>query len=240
MPELEHYILHRLSVLSARVHQAAIDYDWTGVVPDIHAFCASDLSAFYFDIRKDSLYCDRPDSSKRRAARTVLDHLHRCLCTWLAPVLCFTAEEAWTARFGEDSSVHLQGFATASESWADPALAAKWEGVRSLRGEMTTVLEEARRSNLIGSSLQARLDLTLPASQAALLPDADWADIAIVSGVAITAGEAVAIQAPRAPGEKCARCWRVLEEVGSVAAHPTLCLRCTDAVDSGLVCASAA
>ena len=76
-------------------------YDWTGVYPEMHNFCAIDLSAFYFDIRKDAVYCDRPDSLRRRAARTVLDHLHRCLCTWLAPVLCFTAEEAWCARFGE-------------------------------------------------------------------------------------------------------------------------------------------
>ncbi len=230
MPELERYILHRLHVLSERVRSAAQDYDWTGVVPDIHAFCAADLSAFYFDIRKDSLYCDRPDTLKRRAARTVLDHLHRCLCTWLAPVLCFTAEEAWTSRFGEETSVHLEPFATVPETWRDAALATKWDKVRALRGEMTSVLEEARRTNLIGSSLQARLELVLPAPQAALLPEAEWEDIAIVSGVSIAVGETVSILAPRAQGEKCARCWRVLEEVGSIAAHPTLCVRCADAV----------
>ena len=78
-------------------------YDWTGVYPELHNFCATDLSAFYFDVRKDAIYCDRPDSLRRRAARTVLDHLHRCLTTWLAPVLCFTAEEAWCARFGEEA-----------------------------------------------------------------------------------------------------------------------------------------
>ena len=87
-------------------------YDWTGVYPELHNFCATDLSAFYFDVRKDAIYCDRPDSLRRRAARTVLDHLHRCLTTWLAPVLCFTAEEAWCARFGEQDSVHLQLFPT--------------------------------------------------------------------------------------------------------------------------------
>jgi isoleucyl-tRNA synthetase len=236
MPELERYILHRLSVLGARINEAAQSYDWTGVIPDLHAFCATDLSAFYFDIRKDSLYCDRPDSLKRRAARSVLDHLHRCLCTWLAPVLCFTADEAWTSRFGETTSVHLEAFARAPESWRDPSLAARWERVRGLRGEMTTVLEDARRTNLIGSSLQALIEMDLPDAQAALLPASDWADIAIVSGVAIAPGEQVLIRALRAPGEKCARCWRVLEEVGSVAAHPTLCLRCADAVEICLVC----
>ena len=102
MPELERWVLHRLTELDARIRAAVASYDWTGVYPELHNFCAIDLSAFYFDIRKDALYCDRPDSLRRRAARTVLDHLHRCLRTWLAPVLCFTAEEAWGARFGDD------------------------------------------------------------------------------------------------------------------------------------------
>ncbi len=102
MPELERWVLHRLTEIDAKIRAAVESYDWTGVYPELHNFCAIDLSAFYFDIRKDAIYCDRPDSLRRRAARTVLDHLHRCLCTWLAPVLCFTAEEAWCARFGED------------------------------------------------------------------------------------------------------------------------------------------
>ena len=110
MPELERWVLHRLTELDARIRAAVQSYDWTGVYPELHNFCATDLSAFYFDVRKDAIYCDRPDSLRRRAARTVLDHLHRCLTTWLAPVLCFTAEEAWCARFGEQDSVHLQLF----------------------------------------------------------------------------------------------------------------------------------
>ena len=101
MPELEKWVLHRLTELDARIRAAVESYDWTGVYPELHNFCATDLSAFYFDVRKDAIYCDRPDSLRRRAARTVLDHLHRCLTTWLAPVLCFTAEEAWCARFDE-------------------------------------------------------------------------------------------------------------------------------------------
>ncbi len=110
MPELERWVLHRLSALDARIRGAVESYDWTGVYPELHNFCSTDLSAFYFDIRKDAIYCDRPDSLRRRAARTVLDHLHRCLTTWLAPALCFTAEEAWAARFGDAESVHLQLF----------------------------------------------------------------------------------------------------------------------------------
>src|ERR1700733_4436832 len=134
MPELERYILHLLTGLDAKIRAAVESYDWTGVYPEIHNFCATDLSAFYFDIRKDAVYCDRPDSVRRRAARTVLDQLHRCLCTWLAPVLCFTAEEAWTARFGDltgghPDSVHLQLFPEVPDGWRDDRLGAKWDQV---------------------------------------------------------------------------------------------------------------
>ena len=133
MPELERWVLHRLSELDARMRRALADHDWTGVYPDLHAFCSSDLSAFYFDIRKDSLYCDAPADPVRRAARTVLDTLHRCLTAWLAPVLCFTAEEAWLARFpSEDDSVHLQPFPTVPSVWSDPALATSWLAIRTL------------------------------------------------------------------------------------------------------------
>jgi isoleucyl-tRNA synthetase len=202
------------------------------VYPELHAFCATDLSAFYFDIRKDAIYCDRPDAPKRRAARTVLDHLHRCLCTWLAPVLCFTAEEAWTARFGEESSVHLQKFPESPASWHDETLAVKWEKVRLLRGTLTASLEEARRSNVIGSSLQA--DIEVDFGEPALLDASGWAELAIVSGVALAPGGAPGVRVNRAAGEKCARCWKVLPEVGTHQTHKTLCLRCADAVESGL------
>ncbi len=134
-----------MSELDARIRQAVATHDWAGVYPEIHNFCASDLSAFYFDIRKDALYCDRADSPRRRAARTVLDVLHRCLCNWLAPVLAFTAEEAWLARFpDEDGSVHLLDFVFVPEGWRDEALAEKWARVRELRGVVTAELEKAR------------------------------------------------------------------------------------------------
>jgi isoleucyl-tRNA synthetase len=233
MPELEQYILHRTSELDAKLRAAVQTYDFTGFYPELHAFCAADLSAFYFDIRKDAIYCDRPDAPKRRAARTVLDILHRCLCTWLAPVLCFTAEEAYTARFGEDVSVHLVTFPDLPAAWRNAALAEKWATIRTLRSAVTSALEESRRSNEIGSSLQASVALSLGATHATLLDAETWADIAIVSGVSLLPSEGeTAIRVTRAAGEKCARCWKVLEEVGSVAAHTTLCLRCADAVES--------
>ncbi|HET6605472.1 MAG TPA: isoleucine--tRNA ligase [Rhodopila sp.] len=237
MPELERWVLHRLTEIDAKIRKATESYDWTGVYPDLHNFCAVDLSAFYFDIRKDAIYCDRPDSLRRRASRTVLDHLHRYLCAWLAPVLCFTAEEAWCARFGEETSVHLELFPTPPASWHDPALAAKWESIRAIRRRITVPIEEARKANAIGSSLQAAVELPLNAEQATLLDEPAWTEIAIVSSVTIVSAtdEPLAKVTPAA-GEKCVRCWRVLEEVGANAKHPSLCLRCSDAVESSLVC----
>ncbi len=233
MPELERWVLHRLSELDALVRRAVATHDWAGVYPAIHAFCSADLSAFYFDVRKDSLYCDRFDHPTRRAARTVLDHLHRCLSTWLAPVLAFTAEEAWTARFGEASSVHLTEFFEVPEAWRDEALARRWEAIRMARRDCTERLEQLRAEGIIRSSLEAKLVVSNPW----LTPEA-WSELCIVSsGQAGPAGEgnSTVIDVFKAVGQKCARCWKVLEEVGSVRAHPTLCLRCADAVDSGLV-----
>jgi len=221
-PELERLILHRLWELNAQIQTALTSHDWTGIYPAIHHFCATDLSAFYFDIRKDSLYCDRPDAEKRRASRSLLDILHRCLTAWLAPALPFTAEEAWTTRFGPESSVHLTLFPEIPEGWRDDALAARWGKIREQRGVITAAIEAMRRDKTIGASLQA----TAQVAETQGLSLADWADICITSA-AQTAPVAGAVLAD---GEKCERCWRVLPEVGSVPAHPTLCLRCCEAV----------
>jgi isoleucyl-tRNA synthetase len=234
MPELERFILHRLSELDGRIRTAVDSHDWTGVLPDLHAFCASDLSAFYFDIRKDSIYCDRPDALRRRAARTVLDHLQRCLCTWLAPVLCFTADEAWTARFGMSACVHLEQFPQIPPAWHAPALALRWDAIRGIRRDITTAIELQRAAGVIGSSLQASVELALDVDRFRLLDAPSWEEVAIVSRLNLSCDDAagMSVMIGRAAGEKCARCWRVLPEVGSVAAHPALCLRCADAVET--------
>ncbi|HTI03264.1 MAG TPA: isoleucine--tRNA ligase [Acidisoma sp.] len=238
LPELERWVLHRLTELDTTLRAAVENHDWTGVYPAIHHFCATDLSAYYFDIRKDALYCDRPDSLRRRAARTVLDQLHRCLTTWLAPVLVFTAEEAWQTRFGPETSVHTQLFPVLPAEWRDEALAEKWARVRDIRRLGTTKLEAMRQDGQIGASLQAEVTLAFPDGEDRLLSAADWADALIVSAVHLTAGDAIAAEATLAAGEKCARCWRVLPEVDS---ETKLCLRCADAVAaaavaSGLTC----
>jgi isoleucyl-tRNA synthetase len=244
LPELERWVLHRLSELDTRIRRAVKDYDWNGVYPDIHAFCATDLSAFYFDVRKDSLYCDAKGSPRRRAARTVLAALHRCLTAWLAPVMPFTAEEAWQARFPDaKDSIHLQLFPEIPADWRDDALAAKWAKVRDIRRVVTGALEKARAGGVIGSSLQAAPALHLPASELDLLPPEVWAELCITSGLDLAGTDApedafmvegipgVATVFAPATGHKCDRCWRVLAEVGRSASHPTLCLRCEDVVE---------
>jgi isoleucyl-tRNA synthetase len=234
LPELERWVLHRMSELDAQIRQAVASHDWTGVYPALHQFCNNDLSAFYFDVRKDALYCDRPDSLRRRGARTVLDRLHRSLCTWLAPVLVFTAEEAWTARFGEEDSVHLHDFAAIAPAWRDDVLAERWGRIRERRRLGTLALEEMRRAGQIGSSLQAVVALGFAEAEDTLLSAEEWAEILIVPEVSLLRTPTEAAASVGA-GTKCARCWKVLPEVGRHASHAMLCERCADAVESGLV-----
>jgi isoleucyl-tRNA synthetase len=224
-PELETFLLHRLWELNQKIQGGVQGHDWTGVYPAIHNFCTTDLSAFYFDIRKDSLYCDAPSSEKRRASRSFLDILFRCLTTWLAPALPFTAEEAWITRFGPDSSVHLEPFSNVPAAWRNDELAEKFVAIREHRSGITGGIEIMRREKVIGSSLQA--EAILSADAKALNDDVNfWADICITSTAVFGLHNAAAV----APGDKCERCWRVLPEVGQNAAHKTLCLRCCAAV----------
>jgi isoleucyl-tRNA synthetase len=155
----------------------------------------------------------------------VLDILHRCLTAWLAPALPFTAEEAWQSRFGETSSVHTALFPDIPPSWRNQALAEKWDKIREQRAVITGAIEAMRREKAIGSSLQAVAEIS-DAGRHLVGNLEDWADICITSGAAFKTMPG----AHTAPGTKCERCWRVLEEVGTNAAHPTLCIRCCEAI----------
>ncbi|MCA0449526.1 MAG: class I tRNA ligase family protein, partial [Proteobacteria bacterium] len=245
LPELERYVLHKLRDLDLLLRECLATHDFTRFYVALHNFCAVDLSAFYFDVRKDALYCDAPDSLRRRATRTVMAFAFDCLVKWLAPVLCFTAEEAWLARNpGDDESVHLQLFPDTPSAWADAALAEKWEKIRELRRVVTGAIELARADKKIGASLQA--DPTIHLADKALyasLPKEIWDELLIVSDHKVADGAGpegafrlnevpgVAASVGVADGHKCERCWRVLPEVGSVAKHPRICVRCADAVD---------
>ncbi|MXV45275.1 isoleucine--tRNA ligase [Saccharibacter sp. 17.LH.SD] len=233
LPSLEKYILHRLTDVHHRLADAVKTHQWNGVYPLLHGFCNNDLSAFYFDIRKDSIYCDGVMTPVRRASRTVLDILHRALSTWLAPALVFTAEESWQARFGESESVHLQAFFVPDTSWHDPDLDKLWEGLRQTRRRVTTALEGARREGEIRASLEAHVDLPLSEEELAQSDKIDWAELSIASQVTVHKGHAGdEVRIRPAEGDKCARCWRVLPEVGDNKEHTHLCLRCVSVVDA--------
>ncbi len=244
MPELERYMLARLAELDDIVRGAYAAFDFNRVYQVLFNFCTNDLSAFYFDIRKDALYCDGVTSIRRRAARTATDEIFRRVVTWFAPILCFSMEEAWTHRFAdENESVHLQDFLATPAGWADKALVEKWARIRELRRVVTGALEIARRDKVIGASLEAAPVLYVESeADAALFEGLNLAEIAITSAAKVSTGAppadafrladvpgaAAAFHA--AEGAKCARCWMILPEVGGQAGAPDLCNRCADAV----------
>jgi isoleucyl-tRNA synthetase len=245
MPELERFILAKLAELDTSVRAGYAEFDFNRVYTQLFNFCTNELSAFYFDVRKDSLYCDRMDAPRRRATRTVMDETFRRVVTWFAPLLCFTMEEAWTARYpGADASVHLETFPETPEDWKNETAIVKWNRIRGLRRVVTGALEIARRDKVIGSSLEAApvLFVSDPAD-AALFDTVNLAEISITSAALVEAGEGpvdgfrlsdvpgAAAEFRRAEGRKCARCWMVLPEVGTVPGHEDLCRRCSDAVD---------
>jgi isoleucyl-tRNA synthetase len=239
LPELEQLMLHRLHGLDGVVRQAYRDFDYKRVVSSLSNFMNIELSAFYFDVRKDALYCDPISSVRRRASLSVLNHLYLCLTTWLAPILPFTMEEVWLERFpGEDSSVHLRTFPEVPAAWQNDALAAKWQKIREVRRVVTGALEIARREKVIGSSLEAAPKVYVTDKDLlAALEGQDFAEVAITSAIAVrdTDGPAtafrldevpgVAVEFALAEGQRCARSWKILPEVGSDPEFPDLSLR---------------
>ena len=234
MPELERLMLHRLVELDRLVRQAYADFDYKRIFAALNAFMTSELSAFYFDIRKDALYCDPISSTTRKACLTVLDHLFRATVTWLAPMLPFTAEEAWLARHpAAEGSVHLERFPEVPSEWRDDALAERWRRVRNVRRVVTGALEIERAHKRIGSSLEAApVIFVSDAELFAAVVDVDFAEVAITSAYTLVEGEGppeafrledvkdVAVVVQLAQGKKCARSWKILPSVGSDPAYP--------------------
>ncbi|MEK7264657.1 MAG: isoleucine--tRNA ligase [Pseudomonadota bacterium] len=245
MPELERYMLHLVAKLDAEVRAGYEAFDFKGVWRKIFDFMTLDLSAFYLDIRKDSLYCDHPSSDRRRAARTVMDILFDHLTAWIAPILVFTMEEAWAYRHGKGGpSVHLRQLPEAQKDWRDEQLAETWSNLRRIRRAATGAIEIERREKRIGASLEAAPTLYL-ADDALItaIKGRDLAELFITSDVLIEAGAgpASAFRSDEAPGvavviavsdhKKCQRCWRYTDDVGAKPAHQDACGRCADAVD---------
>jgi isoleucyl-tRNA synthetase len=234
MPELERLVLHRLAELDEDVRGWYAEFDYKRIFAALNAFMTSDLSAFYFDVRKDALYCDPLSSVTRKACLTVLDRLFHHLATWLAPILCFTAEEVWLARFrSAGGSVHLELFPAADPQWTDAPLAEKWRQVRLVRRVITGAIELERVQKRIGSSLEATPIIYVADER--LLPaldGVDMAEVCITSAATVVAGDGppdafrlpevpgVAVVVHKAEGKKCARSWKISPLVGSDAQYP--------------------
>ena len=245
MTELERYILHRLHEIDAQVQAAYEVFDYKRIFALLTNFMTQDLSAFYFDIRKDALYCDPWSSLKRRSCRSVMDQLFHCLTTWWAPILTFTMEEVWLSRFaGEGSSVHLMQFAKTPDEWNQPEIAKKWDMIRNVRRVVTGALELERAEKRIGSSLEAapKVFVNMEAADIAALRSSDFAEVCITSAITIEEGEGpatafrlddlknVAVVTALAGGLKCARSWKISKDIGKDAEFPDITPRDAEAV----------
>ena len=239
-PELERLMLHQLAELDVIIRKAYAEYDYKRVVAVLAQFMNTELSAFYFDIRKDALYCEAPSSKKRMAALETVEQIFRCVTVWLAPILVFTAEEAWLERYGDKdaNSVHLEQFPVIPAAWRDDVLSVKWDQIRRVRSGVTGALELERAAKRIGSSLEAAPIVHVDdAALRVLLATVDLAEICITSGITVTGEPApedafvvadiagVKVVPARAVGKKCARSWRITTDVGSDSAYPDLSAR---------------
>jgi isoleucyl-tRNA synthetase len=234
--ELERLMLHRLSELDAEVRGAYATYDYRKVVAVLSQFMNTELSAFYFDIRKDALYCDPYSSARRRAALTVIEQIFNALVAWLAPILSFTAEEAWLARDpSREGSVHLETFPEMDKAWRNDELARKWELVRDVRRVVTGALELERAAKRIGSSLEAAPDIYVAdKDMLRALEGVDLAEVSITSAARLVAKSppegaftlpdvpGVGVVPKLAEGRKCARSWRILPDIGADPEFPDL------------------
>ena len=247
MPELERLMLHRLAGLGEAIRVAYAAYDYKKVVSLLSQFMTADLSAFYFDVRKDALYCDPASSHVRRSALTTVDHIFRCVSIWLAPILVFTTEEAWLERYPDQKegggSVHLQTFPDLPAAWRDEVLDARWEAIRKVRRVVTGALELQRAAKTIGSSLEAAPSVFVsdPVLLAALA-GVDLAEISITSAISVTTTEGpaeafrmpevlgVAVVVSKASGIKCARSWKYFDPATADPAYPDVTPRDAEAL----------
>ncbi|RED16236.1 isoleucine--tRNA ligase [Parasphingopyxis lamellibrachiae] len=220
MPELERYVLHLLAELDATLKEAVNDYAFPRYVRALTDFANEDLSAFFFDIRKDCLYCDAPDDPKRRAYRTVLDTLFHALVRYASPVLCFTAEEVWQTRYPDAGSIHLEEWPAVNPEWRIFEHREKWNEIVSIRKHATEQIEPLRRDKIIRSSLEAELYMPIRDMP---FDEETFAEVAIVAAV----HDAKTYSVKKTDHSKCGRCWRLLPDVEEDGA---LCGRCAEVI----------
>ena len=244
MPEIDRWALHQLELLKERVLNAYKELAFHVIYQHVNAFCTVEMSAFYLDILKDRTYTSKADSLSRRSAQTVLHVILDTLLRLLAPVLSFTAEEAWQYMpGGKEQSVHLAAFPTLHPEWKDDLLVERWDRIMKVRSDVSKALELARVARTIGHSLDAAVIICGAPELLNFLREyeAELQSIFIVSKVGLAGTldgdfwaseniEGLKVQVTAAPGTKCERCWCYSEELGTDAAHPAICPKCTGAV----------
>ena len=244
-PELEKYILHRLWEVDKIIQGCIKDYNFHLMFTTLLNFCSNDLSSFYFDIRKDTIYCDSFNSLKRRSSRTLLDILFNYLIRWLAPSLVFTCEEAWKSK-GNTNSIHLEEFLKAEEKFRNDKISLKWEKIKEVRKVITGALEKKRAEKSIGSSLEAHVDVYLAEDFKPFLDKTDIAEISITSSANLIFSLAsvhdqnnpstfvledingVAVEVKKTEWSKCERCWKYNEKINENA----ICNRCSEVINN--------
>ena len=237
LPELERLMLHKLWEIDSHIRRLSKDYDFNGIFTLLHNFCSNDLSAFYFDIRKDTLYCNGLDDLTRMSSRTILDYIFNHLVRWLAPYVCFTAEEAWLSRYpSEDDSIHYKQFLAVSDTWRDDELNNKWENIKVIRRFVTTAIEKKRAEKIIGSSLEAHPFVSVSDKLMSDCKNVDMAEICITSFFTLESslskeeGDDIDVNVNLAMGQKCERCWKIVEEK-MFNSEASLCKRCYDTIN---------
>ncbi|CAL4868363.1 Isoleucine--tRNA ligase [Asticcacaulis sp. MM231] len=243
LPSLERYILNEVYSLDAKVRAAYEVYDFAAVVRPVADFCIQTLSALYFDIRKDSLYCDAPSSLKRRACRTVMNILFERITLWLAPIMTFTMEEAWSSRNPNDKANLFRVLEAAPDVWHNVAEGDRWAKIETVLSVVTAALEDKRRDKVIGSALEAAPRVYLADGAAfEAFEDIDAAEVFRTSQASVTTNSPpahaftleglpmIAVEFALAEGQKCQRSWRILPEVGTDSRYPDLSVRDAEAV----------
>jgi isoleucyl-tRNA synthetase len=225
MLEIDRYALARAAQLQQTILAHYEVYEFHPVVAKLQVYCSEDLGAFYLDVLKDRLYTTGPKSHARRSAQTALWHITQAMLRWMAPFLSFTAEEAWALE-GKSESIFMETYAEMGTP--DDALIAKWSRIRDIRDQVNKDIELLRKDGFVGSSLQATVVLTAPAADHALLASLgeDLKFVFITSAITLAAGDVLTASVSASSNTKCARCWHYQADVGSEAAHPTICGRC--------------
>ncbi len=248
MSDFDRYILNRLFEMNELIEDCVKNYEFQKMLTALHNFCAKDLSAFYFDVNKDNLYCNLVDGEDRRATQTVLNHVFYYLCHWFAPILSFTTEEAWLSKNNVEmtdmeTSIHLSVIEATPSEWEDKELSEKWGKIFETRRVVTGAIELQRAEKIIRSSLEAKPVIYLKdEALKTLLEENLFHDVCITSGMDFVIGDApadayklddipdIAVVIEKANGDKCERCWKYTDDVGSDSNHPEICHRCANAV----------